>query len=177
VPLRPTQVKKYLEKIQNYWLADASFYALLAIMVFTIFIFPPMLEYGLTSIWVLRFILLGFFFIGIWSAQSRLLIWISVSLFCISFSLKILEIIHPEANFELLHLLALVLNISVFIVINFKLLFRDDSVTLDRVLGAINVYLLFAFLGAFLFQLIYFATGSSIQGNLTLVGSDQDFPH
>lgn len=170
-------MKKYLHKIHNYWLEDASFYALLAIMVFTIFIFPPLMESGIVSVWLLRVVLLVFFFIGIWSAQSRLLVWISLSLFGVTFVVKILEFIDPNLNTELVALIARVLNISVFIVINLKLLFRDDSVTIDRVLGAINVYLLFAFLGAFLFQLIHLANGSSIEGNLILSGTDEDFPH
>lgn len=170
-------MKKYLHKIHNYWLEDVSFYALLAIMVFTIFIFPPLMESGIVSVWLLRVVLLVFFFIGIWSARSRLLVRLSVSLFVVAFLLKVIELIQPELNTELFSLLSRVLNISVFIVINFQLLFRDDSVTLDRVLGAINVYLLFAFLGAFLFQLIHLANGSSIEGNLILSGTDEDFPH
>lgn len=170
-------MKKYLKKFYNYWLEDASFYALLVIMVFVIFVFPPLLENDLASVWLLRVILLVFFFIGIWSARSRLLVWLSVSLFGIALFIKVLDYIQPELNTEIFSLLIRVLNLSVFIIINFQLLYRDDTVTFERVLGAINVYLLFAFLGAFLFQLIHFVTGSSIEGNQTLSGTDEDFSH
>jgi len=170
-------MKKYLKQIHNFWLEDASSYALLVIMVFTIFILPPLMEYEIIGVWLLRTILLVFFFIGIWSARSRWLVVISASLFAFAFTLKLMEIIQPSWNTELFTQIARVLNIFVFIIINFRLLFLNDSVKLERVLSAINVYLLFAFLGAFLFQLIHFVTGSSIEGNLTLAGSDEDFPH
>lgn len=102
---------------------------------------------------------------------------LSVGLFLVSLTIKIAEFISPEPNTEVINQLARVLNVSVFIIINIGLLFRDESVTLDRVLGAVNVYLLFAFLGAFLFQFIHTATGSSISGDIVLYGTDEDFPH
>ena len=43
------------------------------------------------------------------------------------------------------------------------------------VVGGINVYLLFAFLGAFLFELIYLTNGSSIEGPVPLTGQDKDY--
>jgi hypothetical protein len=54
-------------------------------------------------------------------------------------------------------------------------LFRDDKYNYYRIVGAINVYLLFALLGAFLLDLIQHTFGSSIQGPVTLQGNTSDF--
>lgn len=67
------------------------------------------------------------------------------------------------------------LNTLAFIYNNFKLLFRDEEFNFERVLGAVNVYLLIALLGAFLFELIQLFFDSSIKGEVVLVGTDRDF--
>lgn len=63
------------------------------------------------------------------------------------------------------------------ILINFRLLFRDGDFNLERVLGAVNVYLFFALLGTMLFDLIQLTFGSSLTGNLVLTGNNHDFVH
>lgn len=63
----------------------------------------------------------------------------------------------------------------VFILLNIKLLFRDDEMNIYRVIGAVNVYLLVAILGAFLLEIIQITTGHSITGDEVLTGKDEDF--
>jgi hypothetical protein len=64
----------------------------------------------------------------------------------------------------------------VFIFLNIRLLFRDREVNIYRVIGAINVYLLVAILGAFVFEIIQLITGSGIAGVTDLNGVDEDYP-
>jgi len=73
-------------------------------------------------------------------------------------------------EFYLLERVFGVINMSVFIYLNFRLLFRNYEVNLYRVIGAINVYLLLAILGAFGFEVIHILVGSSIEA----VGETQD---
>ena len=68
-------------------------------------------------------------------------------------------------------------NALVFIFINLRLLFRDQSVNTYRIIGAINVYLLFALMGALTLEVIHAATGVSIGGNVVMTGTDEDYVH
>jgi hypothetical protein len=66
----------------------------------------------------------------------------------------------------------------VFAYINFRLLFRDDRVNFDRIVGAVNVYLLLALLGSFLFDLLGVYTGQPVlTGNIELTGGEEDYTH
>ena len=58
------------------------------------------------------------------------------------------------------------MNIISFLIINIRLLFRNDSYNLFRVIGAINVYLLIALAGAFSFEIIHIIKGNSIQSSM-----------
>ncbi|MBP7966250.1 MAG: hypothetical protein KAZ23_02440, partial [Burkholderiaceae bacterium] len=57
------------------------------------------------------------------------------------------------------------------------LLFRDQSVNAYRIVGAVNVYLLLALMGALTLEVIHAATGVSIGGNVVLSGKDDDYVH
>jgi hypothetical protein len=43
--------------------------------------------------------------------------------------------------------------------------------------GAVNVYLLLALMGALTFEIIHAITGASIGGNVVLDGTDKDYGH
>ena len=62
-----------------------------------------------------------------------------------------------------------------FIFINLQLLFRDNIVNAYRIIGAVNVYLLMALVGALTLEVIHAATGVSIGGNVLLSGKDDDY--
>ena len=66
-------------------------------------------------------------------------------------------------------------NALVFIFINLQLLFRDNIVNAYRIIGAVNVYLLMALVGALTLEVIHAATGVSIGGNVLLSGKDDDY--
>ncbi|MGB8240130.1 MAG: potassium channel family protein, partial [Azonexus sp.] len=61
--------------------------------------------------------------------------------------------------------------------INLQLLFRDRIVNTYRIVGAVNVYLLFALMGALALEVIHAATGVSLGGNVVLSGKDDDYIH
>jgi len=66
-------------------------------------------------------------------------------------------------------------NTLVFVFINLRLLFRDGSVNAYRIVGAVNVYLLLALMGALTLEIIHAVTGVSIGGNVALKGTDDDY--
>ena len=68
-------------------------------------------------------------------------------------------------------------NGLIFIFINLRLLFRDQIVNTYRIVGAVNVYLLLALVGALALEVIHAATGASIGGNVVLSGKDGDYVH
>jgi hypothetical protein len=170
-------MKKLIKSFRSYWVQDISFISLLAILVFAIFILPIFIEMNISGMTMLNIMLMLIFFVGIWSANNSRLLFISVLLFSIHLILKIIRFSDSEWEFPVLERLVAGLNTLVFIVINLSLLFRDDKYNFERVLGAVNIYLLIALLGAFLFELIYLTLGSAIEGNVDIMGTDKDFVH
>lgn len=142
-------------------------------MIFTIFIMPTLLELELVGIQSFDLMLSVIFFVGIWSADNPLLILSSAAFFLLFLFAKFVYPVEHSIFEMVVACLCMLLNI----LINFRLLFRDGNFNLERVLGAVNVYLLFALLGAFLFDLIYLAFGTSITGNVTITGGSIDFVH
>lgn len=96
-------------------------------------------------------------------------------LFIAQLSLRIIRFSTFDFEFYLVERFIGILNMLVFIFLNIKLLFRNNEISVYRIIGAVNVYLLVAILGAFIFEIIYLTTGSGIAGEINLTGIDQDF--
>lgn len=172
---RRKPVQKAFHRITEYWLTDASFVVLLFILIFIVFILPVLIEYGHVEMVFVNTVFLFLFFTGIFSSTSRLLIILTSVLFFSQLFLRILRINDLSYDLYLLELIVGVLNMMVFIVLNIRLLFRDNEVNLYRVFGAVNVYLLLAVLGAFLFETFHIITGSSISSIEELLGNGEDY--
>lgn len=80
----------------------------------------------------------------------------------------------PQQYYLIERLMGL-MNMSLFIFINVRLLFRNAESNTYRVIGAVNVYLLFALMGAFAFEILKIQTGESIAGNIKLKNNDTDY--
>jgi hypothetical protein len=168
--------KHLIVRFRNFWLEDISFTALFFLMGFMIFVVPLLIETFDWGVNLMRVLYLGIFFIGIWSSKNLNWIITAFVLFLIHLILKLAHTNFLELqNLYLIERISLTVNLFAFIVINLRLLFRDTKFNIYRVLGAVNVYLLFALLGATLFEIIYLLFGTSIQGNLELIGSEIDF--
>jgi len=113
--------------------------------------------------------------VGIWSAQSKTELIISAALFSTHVLLKLIRFGDSDWEFPVLERIVASLNVLVFIFINFRLLFRDNQINFERILGAVNVYLLVALLGAFLYELIHLTVGSSLEGNIEINNKDTDY--
>jgi hypothetical protein len=120
-------------------------------------------------------LLLSVFFSGIFSTRSVGLISISAILFSIHLALRIIRFGENPYSFFVLENVIGIANAFVFIFINLRLLFRDQIVNAYRIIGAVNVYLLFALMGALTLEVIHAATGGSIGGNVVLSGMDDDY--
>lgn len=169
-------MKKIIESYKRFWLADASFIALSLLLFFVIFVLPILADFGWATESLVNLMLTTVFLIGIGSTNNKLLLILACSLFAAHLSLKLLRFSNLPFEFPILERVLISLNILLFIFINFRLLFRDDEYNFHRVIGAINVYLLFAFWGAFQFQLIHTIFGASIKGGKLLSGADFDYP-
>jgi len=152
-----------------------SFVTLLVMLAFTIFVLPILLEFEYNAPNLLDLFLVAIFIIGIGSAHNKYWIILTVSLVIAQVLFKLIRLGGITDDFYFLERIIISLNIIAFIYINFKLLFRDQDFNYYRVVGGINVYLLFAFLGAFLFELIFIFSGSSIVGPTPLTGKEQDY--
>lgn len=115
------------------------------------------------------------FFIGIFSTDKKYWILTTSLLFSFHLLLKIIRFTNNPYDFYLFENILASLNIMVFILINFKLLFRDNKVGFYRMVGAVNVYLLIGLLGGHLFEIIHQLFGSSLEGCAPILGSDADF--
>jgi hypothetical protein len=145
------------------------------ILLFTVFVLPILIEYGHVNPIFVNSVFLFLFFTGIWSSRNRFIIFFTTSLFFLQLGLRLLRFSDTEFEFYLLERVVGILNMMVFIFLNFSLLFRDFEVNIYRVIGAVNVYLSVAILGAFVFEIIYLITGESIAGQMFLQGLDEDF--
>lgn len=170
-------MRNLIEKLQSYWLADASFVTLLVMLVTAVFILPIIMELSGKGVLLFNILLLSVFFSGIFSTRSMGLIALSATLFSVHLALRLIRFGENPYSFFVLENVIAIANALVFIFINLRLLFRDQSVNAYRIVGAINVYLLFALMGALALEIIHAVTGSSIGGNVVLTGTDNDYPH
>ncbi len=167
---------RYARSFKRYWVQDVSFVTLLCMLGFTIFIMPVLLETYDWSPEVLHISLLLIFLAGIWSATSKWVLWLAVAFFMFSLILNGMVLFYSLTHLKQWLWLSYSLNTGLFVYTNLSLLFRDDKYNFHRVLGAVNVYLLFGLFGAFMLENIAFVFDASIAGNVELRSADEDFP-
>jgi Ion channel len=168
-------MRKLITTLQSYWLADASFVTLLLVLIGTVFVLPIIMGTTDRGILLFNILLLMVFFSGVFSTRSVGLISLSAVLFIIHLVLRIIRFGENPYSFFVLENVIGIANTLVFIYINFRLLFRDQIVNAYRIIGAVNVYLLFALMGALTMEVIHAVTGASIGGNVVLTGTDADY--
>jgi hypothetical protein len=170
-----SQVGHFARKMRVYWVEDASFITLLFMLGFTIFVMPMLLEMFIQRAELLHLSLLAIFFAGIWSASNPVRFVLAIVLFTASLVINAVIFYYPSPHLKALLWVSYTLNAMVFIATNLNLLFRDNQFNVHRVLGAVNVYLLVGLAGAFLFELIHYVFGSSVQGDVVLTTPDENF--
>ena len=170
-------MRDLIRRLQSYWLADASFVTLLVMLVAAVFVLPVIMEVSGHGVLLFNVLLLGVFFSGIFSTRNVWLMALSAVLFGIHLTLRLIRFGDNPYSFFVLENVIAIANVLVFICINLRLLFRDQSVNAYRIVGAINVYLLFALMGALTLEIIHAVTGTSIGGNVVLTGTDNDYCH
>ena len=170
-------MRNLIGKFQSYWLADASFVTLLIMLVTAVFVLPIIMELSGRGVLLFNILLLSVFFSGIFSTRSVGLISLSAVLFSIHLTLRIIRFGENPYSFFVLENVIGIANTLVFIFINLRLLFRDQIVNSYRIIGAVNVYLLLALMGALTLEVIHAATGASLGGNVVLHGTDDDYIH
>jgi hypothetical protein len=168
-------MRNLIRKIQSYWLADASFVTLLIMLIAVVFVLPIIMELSGRGVLLFNILLLSVFFSGIFSTRNVGLISVSAILFSLHLTLRIIRFGDNPYSFYVLENVIAIANALVFLFINFQLLFRDQSVNTYRIIGAVNVYLLLALIGALTLEVIHAATGASIGGNVVLKGVDDDY--
>jgi hypothetical protein len=170
-------MQNLIRKLQSYWLADASFITLLIMLITAVFVLPVIMELTGQGVLLFNILLLSVFFSGIFSTRSVGLIAVSAILFGIHLMLRLIRFGENPYSFFVLENVIGIANAMVFIYINLRLLFRDRIVNTYRIIGAVNVYLLLALMGALTFEVIHAATGVSIGGNVVLSGKEDDYVH
>lgn len=168
-------MKKTIRKFKEYWLSDTSFITLLVMLLFMVFLMPILVDAGKMSIQLLNGLFLLLYFFGIFSAKDRWIVYGSTVLFVGHLVLQLIRFDDSPNEFYLVERLVGMINMSLFIFINIRLLFRNDESNTYRVIGAVNVYLLFALMGAFAFEILSITTGRSIAGNILLRHDDTDY--
>ena len=170
-------MRNLIKNLQSYWLADASFVTLLIMLVAAVFVLPVIMDISGHGVLLFNILLLSVFFSGIFSTRSVGLIAVSATLFSIQLALRLIRFGDNPYSFFALENVIGIANALVFIFINIQLLFRDRIVNAYRIVGAVNVYLLFALMGALALEVIHAATGVSLGGNVVLSGKDDDYVH
>ncbi|MCR9017480.1 potassium channel family protein [Aquiflexum gelatinilyticum] len=168
-------MKGILQKSKRYWESDASFITLLVMLLFTVFFLPILIHHKEDSTYFLNTMFIMLFVIGMFSARERLFFTIAATLVVIHLVLRMIRFSDNPYEFYFEERIVILLNLLVFSIINFRLLFRNSEVNLYRVIGAINVYLLVALMGSFGFELMQLSNGNAISGDMTFEGRDRDF--
>jgi hypothetical protein len=168
-------MRKLITTLQSYWLADASFVTLLILLIAAVFVLPIIMGTTERGVLLFNILLLTVFFSGIFSTRSVALISVSAILFSVHLALRIIRFGENPYSFFVLENVIAIANTLIFIYINFRLLFRDQIVNFYRIIGAVNVYLLFALMGALTMEIIHALTGASLGGNVVLTGTDADY--
>jgi hypothetical protein len=168
-------LKPAIEIIKNYWLSDISFINLLIMLVFMVFIMPVLVENGTVSIVFLNMLFLFLYFTGIFSSKEKWIIYLSVTLFTAHLIMQLIRFDDTPNEFYLVERIVGLFNMGLFIFVNIKLLFRKEQRNVFRIIGAVNVYLLFALTGAFALEILNIHTGQSIAGKVTLHNDDSDY--
>ena len=128
-------MRNLIGKLQSYWLADASFVTLLIMLVTAVFVLPIIMELSGRGVLLFNILLLSVFFSGIFSTRSVGLIAISAILFSIHLALRLIRFGENPYSFFVLENVIGIANALVFIFINLRLLFRDQSVNAYRISG------------------------------------------
>jgi hypothetical protein len=168
-------MRHLIHRVKDYWHSDTSFITLLVMLLFMVFIMPVLIEGAIVDIYVLNILFLTLYFIGIFSSEDRWNVYLSTLLFAAHVILLTIRFDDTPKEFYLLERLVGLINMSLFIFINLRLLFRNAESNTYRVIGAVNVYLLFALMGAFAFEILKINTGKSIAGNIILQNNDTDY--
>jgi hypothetical protein len=168
-------MNKHVVKLKKYWESDASFITLLVMLFFTVFILPILIDEKEDSTIFLNGMFVMLFILGMLSTKDRLLFIMSAVMVIIHVVLRLIRFSDNTYEFYFEERIVIVLNLIVFTVINFRLLFRDNEVNLHRVIGAVNVYLLVALIGSFCFEVMQLTAGDSLTGDFTFKGQDKDF--
>lgn len=168
-------MKHIIHKVKDYWHSDTSFITLLVMLMLIVFIMPVLIESAVIDIFVLNLLFLMLYFIGIFSSEDRWNIYLSTFLFVAHVILLTIRFNDTPEEYYLLERIVGLINMSLFIFINIRLLFRNAESNTYKVIGAVNVYLLFALMGAFAFDILKIQTGKSIAGNITLQNNEADY--
>ncbi len=168
-------MKNPLQQIKNYWISDTSFITLLGMLFFTVFVMPVLVESHTVDIVFMNILFLVLYFIGIFSSKEKWKIYLASILFIAHVVLLTIRFDDSPNEFYLAERCVGLINMSLFIYINIRLLFRDEEVSTYRVIGAVNVYLLIAISGAFILEILAITTGKSIAGNVVLNNNDHDY--
>jgi len=168
-------MRHLIRNFQAYWLADASFVTLLIMLIAAVFVLPFIMETSDHGVLLFNILLLSVFFSGIFSTRSVALMSVSAILFSIHLALRLVRFGENPYSFYVLENVIGIANTLVFIFINLRLLFRDQIVNAYRIVGAVNVYLLFALMGALALEVVHAATGASLGGDVVLSGTDNDY--
>lgn len=160
--------------IKRYWLSDISFVSQMLVLAFLVFILPILIDEGFYYPWFVQLIFLALFISGLFYEYKNKLIWFALLLLGIQVYLFVRDFFtEGETNF--LFNPVTLLNVVLFIYLNIKLLFRDNSINFYRIIGAINIYLLIAVYGALTVGFIHQLKGNSIQGDFVLYGNEMDY--
>jgi hypothetical protein len=166
-----------VKEFRTYWSNDASFVTLLIMLVAAVFVLPVIMEISVHGVLLFNILLLSVFLSGIFSAHNTFVLTLSAILFGVHLTLRIIRFGDNPYSYYALENVVGIANTAVFIFINLRLLFRDQIVNVYRIVGAVNVYLLLALMGALSLEVIHAITGVSIGGNVLLKGTDEDYGH
>lgn len=98
-----------------------------------VFVMPVLLDSGAVDVTLLNALFLVLYFMGIFSSTDKWNLYLSSSLFFAHLILQLIRFDDSPNQFYLIERLVGLVNMSLFILINIRLLFRDAGTNMYRI--------------------------------------------
>jgi hypothetical protein len=161
----------------RFWSTDRSLTILLGLLFITIFVLQPLDDLGLIHVFFVITIVFSLILIsGVMSvARSRFITVLAAMFALASFSALWMATLVPSVGLASLNDFLVIVFLGMLSVVVLHQVFREGPITMQRIMGAVVVYLLLALMWAFAYKLVELQRpGSFNSAGLSAVDHDFD---
>ncbi len=170
-------MRKVTHHLTQFWSTDRSLTVLLGFLIINIFILQPLIELGIFRAFFVRDILFSLLLIsGVMAvAKGRFITVLTLVFALVTLVVRWGRIFVPSTSLATLDALLPLVFLGMLSVIVLLQVFREGPITMQRISGAVIVYLLLGFMWALAYKLVALHhPGSFNMGDLAVTEGDYD---